>query len=907
MRMETENFAGSRATNEDRLDPIAALEHRHQQELLELHSQIEECRADARAWKQQFQLNYSFLYTLFRSPLWKTLRPVRGIYRWFCPRSMDATALQAWELLDKEPKSGPGAWIATGPGAYFSAPFVVPRGWLHVELSMKAESPGHAVLYADGGHGLDDLERLQRWELDGAIHWRGLVYASRPALGIRFEPHNAGGRFLIESLRITPVSAMKAFLLGMRNKAAAFAHPVPTVDQETSEAAPLVDQWKTDKPLNIAYVLRTASLCGGVKVVMEHCARLHARGHNVCVYHTEGETDWFKGTVRCVRLKSVSALRDVLARFRGIKVATWWETAPWVAESLRDGDRGYYLVQDIEESYTSTAQNAAEVLATYRLGLKPITEGIWTRDQLKQRFGCDSVFVSIGLDHAVFRPQLVTRDLQRILTQSRTWSGGGLKGWNAARSAILRVYRRNPQLNLATFSREHAPAFPPDLPHRHFRSLSDDGLARLYSEAGLYLLTSTHEGFGLTAAEAMACGCPVVATYAQGNEEFCIDGRTALMAPVDDAERLAQCCVRLQEDPALAAELAANAKQVIASYTWDRVIDRLEREFLQRPGPEIIIDRRPKEDHAVVSGGEYPDLRLPPQAEVDVSVVIPTVDNLDWVVRSVQSCRQYLPRDRTCEFLVVDDGTRDARTLQALHQAAEDLDFRIVLNHQNLGFSATVNHGMRLARGRVIVLCNNDIVFFQPWLEPLEAAFATDSDLGIVGAKLLYPDSTIQHAGMEKVRGHLKWHHMFAKWPADHPKANQARGVWSVTGALFAVRREVLHCLGGFSTAYGAAYEDVDYCLHAWTHGVRVEYRPEFAAYHLEGATRGTGPKDRADKPLWWTERERAGRAYFEKKWAALLNVESFAELRGREFDAGSRRAREILGSSAAASSLVKV
>jgi GT2 family glycosyltransferase/glycosyltransferase involved in cell wall biosynthesis len=916
------------ADAERRLAELAALEDRHQEDLLDLRAQVEECRAEAREWRRQFRLNYSFLHSLFRSPLWRALRPARGVHRFLRARGFDATALLPWSELDEDRDNGPGRWIATGTNAYFVVPFFLPVGWLRVDLKMSSPMPCQAVLHADGGHGPDDLERLRSFDVSGELHWRGFVHVSRPALGIRFDPCHVRGRFQLDWLRVTALPPPHALYYALRNKAVALwkhgllsrslwrgmkllprgrvrefmqrvhaglqlptegAHASApnepaTIDREINERphlVPCAGSRGGGKKLDIVYVLRTAGLCGGVKVVMEHCAGLRARGHNACVYYIEGKSDWFKPTVPCVHFDSLSSLKAALARFRGIKVATLWETAPWVADSLREGDRGYYLVQDIEESYCSTPEAIAEALATYRLDLQPITEGVWTREQLRSRFGRDSVFVSLGLDHNLFHPQPVTRDPQRILTQARTWSGGGLKGWDAARKVILRVHRGNPGMTLTTFSVEPPPIFSPDLSHTHFRAPSDETLAKLYSQAGLYLLTSTHEGFGLTAAEAMACRCPVVATHAQGNEEFCIDGHTALLAPVNDVERLAQCCLRLQSDPALADELAANAQRFIADYTWGRVIDQLEREFFQRGGPESIIGPPEKVDEVPpVSDGEYPDLRLAAEAEVDVSVVIPSIDNIEWVVRCIQSCRQYLPRDRSCEFLVVDDGTREADVLEALKQAADDLEFRLVLNHQNLGFSATVNQGMRLARGRLIVLCNNDIEFFQPWLEPLEAAFAAEPELGIVGARLLYPYGTIQHAGMDKVPGHLRWNHTFAGWPGDHTKANQPRYVWSVTGALLAVRREVLRRFGGFSTAYGAAYEDLDYCLRAWTHGVRVGYRPEVAAYHLEGGTRGTRPRDRVGKPLWWAERERAGAAYFDRKWAALRYVESFEGLR---------------------------
>src|SRR5206468_1813098 len=263
---------------------------------------------------------------------------------------------------------------------------------------------------------------------------------------------------------------------------------------------------------------------------------------------------------------------------------------PWVADSLRPGDRGYYLTQDIEESYCPTPAAAAVALGTYQLGLQPITEGLWVREQLRKRFGLDSVFVSIGLDFDLFQPRLVMRDPNRILIQARTWSGGGevgarLKGWDTARDTTLRCHQLNPRTTLTTFSIEDRYPFPRELPHLHFQCPSDEKLSELYSQAGVYLMTSNHEGFGLTAAEAMACGCPVVATLAQGNEEFCIDGVTALTAPAGDVQQLARKCRELQSDPRFARALGQGGRSYILNYTWDRVVDRLEQEFLQRPGP----------------------------------------------------------------------------------------------------------------------------------------------------------------------------------------------------------------------------------------------------------------------------------------------------------------------------------
>lgn len=181
----------------------------------------------------------------------------------------------------------------------------------------------------------------------------------------------------------------------------------------------------------------------------------------------------------------------------------------------------------------------------------------------------------------MFAPGPGPRDTQAILTPSRTWAGGGeagarLKGWSTARAVVLRCLEPNDKTTLKTYSIEQAPALPAGLVHEHFQGPTDAELAELYRGAGVYLLTSTHEGFGLTAAEAMACGCPVVATLAGGNEEFCLDGETALTAPACDVEQLARHVVRLQADPDFARELGRKGQEFIRGYTWDRVLDQLE-------------------------------------------------------------------------------------------------------------------------------------------------------------------------------------------------------------------------------------------------------------------------------------------------------------------------------------------
>src|ERR1700676_3613842 len=103
--------------------------------------------------------------------------------------------------------------------------------------------------------------------------------------------------------------------------------------------------------LPIIYVLRSAGIGGGVRVVLEHIHRLSQRGHDVQLYYVEEDPGWFSHPIKSTRFKSKEFLINALSSIRAIKVATWYETAYWVNESLHDTDQWFYLVQDIEDSY----------------------------------------------------------------------------------------------------------------------------------------------------------------------------------------------------------------------------------------------------------------------------------------------------------------------------------------------------------------------------------------------------------------------------------------------------------------------------------------------------------------------------------------------------------------------------
>jgi GT2 family glycosyltransferase len=213
------------------------------------------------------------------------------------------------------------------------------------------------------------------------------------------------------------------------------------------------------------------------------------------------------------------------------------------------------------------------------------------------------------------------------------------------------------------------------------------------------------------------------------------------------------------------------------------------------------------------------------------SVIIPVFNQAGLT----QQCLRTLVAQGIQQIIVVDDGSTDG-TQQILSQFQEQI--QVVRHAENLGFAAACNHGAAAASGEYLVFLNNDTVPAPGWLLALETYADGQPQASIIGSKLLYPDQTVQHAGVVICQDRYP-RHIYAGFPADHPAVGKSRRFQIVTGACMLVRRLAFDEARGFDPAFRNGFEDVDLCLRLGANGHHVHYCAESLLHHYESVSPG--------------------------------------------------------------------
>jgi GT2 family glycosyltransferase len=293
-----------------------------------------------------------------------------------------------------------------------------------------------------------------------------------------------------------------------------------------------------------------------------------------------------------------------------------------------------------------------------------------------------------------------------------------------------------------------------------------------------------------------------------------------------------------------------------------------------RPEEQAALLSRYAREHGIPATvvevpGASPRLRYEvPDVAPLVSVIIPTRNGVDLLVRCIRSIRERT-RYSAFEILIVDNGSDDPATVKYLDDLQRLGAARVLRYDAPFNYSAINNFAVAHAAGDLVCLLNNDTEVISPdWLGEM-VGHAIQPGVGAVGAMLYYPDDTIQHAGVTLGLGGLAGHRFIAKprgYAGPRERLRHAQNLSAVTAACLLVQKRIYLEVDGLDQeSFPVAYNDVDFCLRLRMHGYRNVWTPFAELYHFEGASRGR------DSQSLDTERYRRESAQFVRRWGDVL------------------------------------
>lgn len=234
-------------------------------------------------------------------------------------------------------------------------------------------------------------------------------------------------------------------------------------------------------------------------------------------------------------------------------------------------------------------------------------------------------------------------------------------------------------------------------------------------------------------------------------------------------------------------------------------------------------------------------VKYPVQGKPLVSVIIPNKDEKE----TLQTCLEMLEKNtgyQNFEIIIVENNSTTDEIFRYYKELSGNRKIHLLRWGKEFNYSAINNFAVAHAKGEYLLFLNNDVKSINPdWLEEM-LGVCQRPEVGGVGAKLIYPDNTIQHAGCVIGMGGIAGH-MFVDMPADRTgylhKASLLQDMSAVTAACLLMKKEVFEQAGGFTEELAVAFNDVDLCLKVRKNGYLIVYDPYAKLYHMESKTRG--------------------------------------------------------------------
>lgn len=261
-----------------------------------------------------------------------------------------------------------------------------------------------------------------------------------------------------------------------------------------------------------------------------------------------------------------------------------------------------------------------------------------------------------------------------------------------------------------------------------------------------------------------------------------------------------------------------------------------------------------------------------------ISIIIPTHNNWDVTFQCIRKIFHTV-HTFNYEIIIVDNNSVDS-TVPMLKRLERIGLLKAIYNKIEKNYSESNNQGARIARGKYLVFLNNDVFLDNNWSEALLETFENNPKIGIQGAKLLYPNGLVQHAGIvfRRLKNGMKLHyHIYLCKPSNELCVSKSREVQAVTGAFLAIRRELFEAIGGFDETYQFGHEDIDLCIAVRRAGYKVWFNAKILAVHLESMTKKLKGLDyyalKFNDP---NSIDLKNYLYFHKKWGDFIEVDDY-------------------------------
>lgn len=228
------------------------------------------------------------------------------------------------------------------------------------------------------------------------------------------------------------------------------------------------------------------------------------------------------------------------------------------------------------------------------------------------------------------------------------------------------------------------------------------------------------------------------------------------------------------------------------------------------------------------------------ESEKKISIIMPLFNNLNYTQKAILSL--IYNTTETFELILVDNASTDG-TAAFLNQIANSSlspfcsQIKIISNSTNLGFAKANNQAAQIATGDYLLFLNNDTEVQPGWLYTLINILQKRPRAAIAGSRLLYPDYSLQHAGVAFDR--MAVQHLYQHFSSDFPPALSENSLQAVTAACMLVKKEIFTALGGFDEEFINCFEDTDLCLKCIKAGYEVIYQPDSVVIHHESKSKG--------------------------------------------------------------------